>query len=716
MEWTCPRCGKSGITGNFCEICNTPKPPIKNATTTQVPEPTPGPSPELTPEPSRVLRFEEHLNADGSKTIIDRENGYTINYTDTSGYIAYNGDGKEVYHIYPDGKTCIKIYNNGDSGSYDIVNYDGLTIKDMSTNMKVMSNGDEYYIDNGNLIKIVNYDNLGRIYSTKICAKDGNSYIEYFDGSIDYLDRNGYRYKSTYYDESSGLYGWLYGSFDTHIPWLLDSDGTYGMFNDKDEYEEVGTYTYDENGNIVLKNKDGTILYTDFYGDVIQKVTADGVIYNYNLETSSQNVTKNGKIMYSKTNHIEYEEEEYYNILTTLNNVGDINKSAISSACSNINSAVSSFPDPYSVPGLDGIEDNISGYIDLISSLAETINYSLLAYQTCDEELRNGLYLLIDSLFGENDSQLANNFKNIINSSIEDRDSDKILEYKANTNFKYLSENAIVSETYIDNDNNKWYLNKLGHVLSVDGDNIKINYGGETFDLEFDKSGYAILKDSNGNSLNIFGDYNLDSVQFGGSQSDLPNAYSNQYVIDILQKYFPDSNMEEKIALLDKAGATGCGYTAVTDFVFKDFEGNEKGFYDTFGYPMYEFKKNGDEITVDYNYEPLIMDLYCYCNSDSGKFNIGETTLRGCGTNLDTLKQMVEYLTKQYNVTIENSSDLVFVGDYGYSLYDLDGSLYVDDGGSHIMVVTGIDEDGNKLVSSWGNKWIYVPSANINYQ
>lgn len=720
MEWTCPRCGRSGIIGDFCETCNTLRPPISYSNTNQVPEPTPSPMPEPTPgplpeptpgplpEPSRVLRFEEWSNADGSKTIIDHENHYTINYTEADGYIAYDEAGNEVYHITNWGFTTIKI-KNGDS----VICNKQLKIEDMNPKMKVTDQyGMEYSISNGYLIEGIEYNEDGSIHYTETYDKDGNICRKFDIGVIEYLDKSKYLYKEI---DSDGTIN-VHGISGNHAFWKLNLDGTYSEYNDNSRrYEIVGTYICDENGNYILKNNDGSVLYTDFYGNIAQKVTADGVVYNYNHDKALQSVTKNGKVMYAKIHHIEYDEEAYDNILATLNNIGDSYKSTISSACSDIASSINEFPDKYSGSGIEGVESNTVGHIDLIKSLSEMTNYSLLAYQTCDEDLRDGLFLLVDSLFDDNDKELANSFKNIINSSIEDRDGDKVLEYKANTDFKYLSNNAIVFEIYSDYDNNKWYLNKIGQVLNVEGNDIKINYGGETFNLEFNENGYAIIKDSNGNPLNIFGDYNLDSKQFGGNQGDLSRSYSNRYVIDILQKYFPDSSMEEKVALLNKARDTGCGYTAVTDFVFKQFEGNEKAFYDTFGYPMYGVRKNGDEITVDYNYEPLIMDLYCLINTKSinGVNSIIETIKKGDGCFVSTYKTMTDYLKEQYNVTFNNIPDEIkYYGDNGFSLYNMDGSLYLSDVGGHAMVGVGQDDNGQKIVSTWGKKYIYIPSNN----
>ena len=100
---------------------------------------------------------------------------------------------------------------------------------------------------------------------------------------------------------------------------------------------------------------------------------------------------------------------------------------------------------------------------------------------------------------------------------------------------------------------------------------------------------------------------------------------TNKYYKTVLNNYFPDSQSEEKVALLDIACNTGCGYTAFTNFIFKSFEGNESGFADTFGFPMYNVKYDSGTFSIDYNYEPVIMDLYCNSNSKSGEYNIKDT-------------------------------------------------------------------------------------------
>ena len=135
-----------------------------------------------------------------------------------------------------------------------------------------------------------------------------------------------------------------------------------------------------------------------------------------------------------KTNYIEYDEEAYNKILNTLNG---INGSDAINACANIRNAVAGFPDNYSSGGINSIESNLKEHVNLIKSLSETTNYSILAYDTCDESLRDGLYSLIDSLFGDSDKTFGDKFKKAIEHTLEMKDG--ILRNKDDTNYNKTS-------------------------------------------------------------------------------------------------------------------------------------------------------------------------------------------------------------------------------------------------------------------------------------
>ena len=664
QDWICSTCGKTNPSiNNFCENCGTPKIEVEGSND----------------------RLIEKSNPDGSTTIIDNENGYTIDYTKENGYIAHDKNGEEIYHIHPDGNVKIKTSN----GEYINIKNDAIDIGTLKNNAIFTDEDDKLYtIQDGRVVKVEYIDETTNCK----CVHDFTS------GNKLYYDYN----NKCFIVESP--YGEKTMTTSDSSKYILKPDGTYSISSN----QEQGTYIIDKDGNFVFKSSNGPETIYNNTGEKIKYIDIDGTVYDF--RTNTQIITKNGKKTYSLINHIEYDEESYNKILTTLSGIGGSYKGNIISECSNIESAISSFPDSYSSSSVSSVESKVEGHTELISSLAEMTNYSLLAYQTCDEELKSGLYLLVDSLFGDGETRLANNFKNSIKSSIEDRDGDNILEYAENTNFKILSKNAIVDSTYIDNDNNKWYLNKNKVVIGVEGNNLKINYGGETFSVLYDENGIAKIKDSKGKSLNIFGDYNIESSQYGGNQCAFSNSQNykllnNESVIHVLNKYFPEASSEETQALFSKLSDVGCGFTAMGNIVLKKFEGQEESFYNTFGYPMYNVKlDDSNNLSIDYNYEPVTLDMFCHINAHD---SIGETIRSSLGLH-DTFRGNIEtYLSDAYNVSLDGFSDsVVFRSEWKYDLYNMDGSIALSEGGPHAMVETGQIGDGKYVVSSWGKKYI----------
>lgn len=781
--WTCPRCGKTGLTSSTCPTCFTPKPPVFDThTSSPTPTPQPSPTPMPSPQPStyKKVRIEKVGEYDGKIEFYDYENDYKIVHNN-NGYDAFNSNGSHRYHIDPDGKT----YFITDGCVFDVLGK--YSIEDIESDMIVTgTDGYDYILNDGKRAKkVTNYDSKNRFYSINnddgsqkiidrqygydiTCSDEGTYVVKEESGrkicsirpdglamvynkntdkvilaentiTIDditpemyltdkfgnhYTMSNGFLIKFEYGDSSHVIYYDSKGNESKtifpngeimintkYINCKLNLDGTYSI-RKKDglEYDVVaGTYSIDKDGNVIFLDNDGEKTYCNDRGEITKKVTKDGKTIDFDVSKDLQTVTRNGKTTYSKINHIEYDEDAYNNILNTLNSVDGKN---IKNNCSDVIKNINSFPDKgHALTGINNIKTSVNAHINLVQSLGEMTNFSLLAYQTCDEELRNGLYMLIDSLFGDRDSSLAEQFKNSIKNTIEDRDNDKILEYKEGTNFTTLHDNAIVDSTYVDENGNKWYLSKSKLALGVEGNNIKINYGGKTFNVSVDKNGLMILKDSKGNPLNIFDDYNIESKQFGGNQMDLSSSNDKKDVYDILSKYFPDSTMEERQALLDKATNTGCGYTAIANFIFKNLEGNEGEFYKKFGYPMYNLKYDPNiGVTVDYNYEPVIMDLYCDVNSKSGKYDIRDTTTYGGGVNSKRIEYMTKYVKDKYDISFDDQSGLKYYGDYDYSLYNLDGSIYTRRGGGHAMTGVGETEDGKIIVSTWGRKYYYEAS------
>ena len=151
-----------------------------------------------------------------------------------------------------------------------------------------------------------------------------------------------------------------------------------------------------------------------------------------------------------------------------------------------------------------------------------------------------------------------------------------------------------------------YFIDKNGKVKQVDNFDIVKN-NGKTYVDENE-------------TISIFDEDNILSIQYGGSQVDL-YAYANllikdPYVWEEIQKHFPvDSFSSEEEAMyfyilyLKKLGKHGCGYIAITDKVFQAFEGREDEFLETFGFPMYRIYEDN---SIDFNYELFAIKFFNY--------------------------------------------------------------------------------------------------------
>ena len=129
---------------------------------------------------------------------------------------------------------------------------------------------------------------------------------------------------------------------------------------------------------------------------------------------------------------------------------------------------------------------------------------------------------------------------------------------------------------------------------------------------------YRRLENNEERPISIFDEENIDSKQYGGNQLDMKNHFKE--LIDIpeikeeMEKEFPTSSFPtiyEKRgfdrAYFESICQNGCNYVAAINFIFKQFEGKEKEFEETFGFPMYTVKENG---FIDFNYEILLLKFF----------------------------------------------------------------------------------------------------------
>ena len=299
-------------------------------------------------------------------------------------------------------------------------------------------------------------------------------------------------------------------------------------------------------------------------------------------------------------------------------------------------------------------------------------------------------------------------------------------------------------------------LNGIESIENVDTDTKYIlNHQSTDFSMVLNQKNGILYRNDNDRikNVSIFDSENLSSFQYGGDQGafrkNAEKLLQDPQIINSLKEYYPDASMEDYHLYLCKLNTCGCGYTALVNTVFNEYKGREAEFEQRFGYPMYTVNSYGD---VDYNYEYMILDYFNYIwgNSEysiqelygnvslnaidgaiSGDLNTGKAD----GTNDDIVRKFSNFLQEKYdcNINIDIGIPDTIYSHYGkinkdnalsiyynlktddnqivcvvagYDLYNMDGSLYKTNGGGHAMCITGVTEDGNFIVSSWGKQYI----------
>ena len=245
--------------------------------------------------------------------------------------------------------------------------------------------------------------------------------------------------------------------------------------------------------------------------------------------------------------------------------------------------------------------------------------------------------------------------------------------------------------------------------------------------------------------------YEVDSIVFddegtyGGDQGSArgTSGEKREQIYEIIRQNYPGVELtnEQLNNYLAKMNNEGCGYVALANTVFVQYEGREAEFEETFGYPMYD--ENGD-----LNYDLLIADLYSstdnretawgeidyendyvrgkdgakddydYWNDRSGTgssqyereaYLESFMEAHGCDVEVKTDANVDIY---NYQRLSEEGKQVIIAYRYG-NLYNMDGTVKQVIDGGHAMVVTGVTEDGKFIVSSWGEQYYIDPYETI---
>lgn len=253
------------------------------------------------------------------------------------------------------------------------------------------------------------------------------------------------------------------------------------------------------------------------------------------------------------------------------------------------------------------------------------------------------------------------------------------------------------------------------------------------------------------------------NTEYGGNQGTPIHDYingDNNYE-NIIKNYFPKMTEEEIVDYLNAMNNVGCGYVAVANYIYQAYLNKPDEFEKDFGFPMV-YKDNNGKIKTSVNY--LFTDIYCYSNKNDivngdDKYNFWNlkgrifsndpgysyegSSKRNVGTYPSDQIKMLESdkynnsnielnIIKEYGFTVDNINnydDLIkkTINDekviglcaINYTLYPVDEnnnrdnnlSPYVMINAPHAMTITDVNQNGDYIVSTWGEKYALDPSS-----
>ena len=247
----------------------------------------------------------------------------------------------------------------------------------------------------------------------------------------------------------------------------------------------------------------------------------------------------------------------------------------------------------------------------------------------------------------------------------------------------------------------------------------------------------------------IFADGNRAYNQFGGNQMDITKLLSDERALSIIRSRFPNADVFEIYELLLAIQNSGCEYVAAVNTIFVEFEGREDEFERIFGFPMYVVKTDTNaeyanrvktKTYNDYNYEYLILEYFLYRNVEHEKRTDIQFFPNADSKDFALNRKMIgetfpNWIKEEYNIevtydkslfsptailvnswfkankkTIENhlnNGEHVIITAVGFDLLNPNTrKIEHFDVGGHGMSIVEVKENGDVIVSSWGEKYI----------
>lgn len=286
------------------------------------------------------------------------------------------------------------------------------------------------------------------------------------------------------------------------------------------------------------------------------------------------------------------------------------------------------------------------------------------------------------------------------------------------------------------------------------------------------KASYAANIFRNSSAADIF-----TESTYGGNQSTVANLVSSYILgdslntiktkqaiglVDLIKKYYPNATDMEIINLAKLFESWGCGYIAMANALctyIGNFENGNEFFKQRFGFDLYYVEDgtkyyNVEEVALNFFLDRFKnLDIHTMLSDDIGA-GVGNKYLRNEFTefledhginvvisnfdidvanyaemyDMDSIKDVIlEYMSyypdNTYITLSASHFDLVATDGLGVPSGSRDSALsnslpsgnVIQDVGGHLMLVTGIDQSGNPIVSSWSGEYQFVTTSPEEY-
>jgi hypothetical protein len=156
----------------------------------------------------------------------------------------------------------------------------------------------------------------------------------------------------------------------------------------------------------------------------------------------------------------------------------------------------------------------------------------------------------------------------------------------------------------------------------------------------------------------------------------------------------------------------GCGYMATANLILVEFANKPNEFERIFGFPLYSVERDG---SIRPSFEKLAISIYHHSERDCRDENI-------------PVGQFPKYAIENYliahnvDITVNRRASFPGVEEIKSDLQNGPVPISLNPCflpgpsgpkhpyGAHAVVITGVTDDGNLTVSSWGNQYIVIPS------